>query len=155
MLGFKDPSYMEMLASALTITGYCAMCIARPKARDPGLGGLGLCSRLLSCGCSTSSFSRRRFSSMCRVSWMPLRRSFMGTSVLMDWEGCAPCSKMRPFVGHSFPSRGGTIDPSQLAAWRPSPQSCGGFSTSPLLLARPAPGWIGASWLLRPCSTQD
>jgi hypothetical protein len=82
-VGVVDPSYLEMFADVRTFWGNYAFLIARLKARSLGPGGLGLRSRLLSCGSSTSSFSWRLLSRMCWVSWMSLRRSFMGC-ILMD-----------------------------------------------------------------------
>ena len=53
--------------------GNYAFPISRLKARGPDAGGLRMRSRLLSCGCSTSSCSRRLLSRMHRASRMSSR----------------------------------------------------------------------------------
>lgn len=51
-------SYLEIFVGTLTFVGICALRIACPKARGPGLDGLGLHWCLRSGGYSTSSCSR-------------------------------------------------------------------------------------------------
>lgn len=144
--GFEDPSYLEMLVGAHTFVGKCALLIACPKARDPGPCGLGLRSRLLSHGCSTSC-SRHWLLRICRASWISPRRSFRGTHVFVDWEECAPFSRMRPCAGPSCPLWLVFVDQSQPPSPQLSPLDCEGSDTYPLALAPQARGWTGALWL--------
>lgn len=61
-IGIGGRIVLVMFADVCTFAVKCAFQSARPKARGPGLVGLGLRSRLLlgECDCSTSSCCRRR-----------------------------------------------------------------------------------------------
>jgi hypothetical protein len=144
--------YLETFAGIITFAGNFGLRIVCPKARGPGPGVLGLCSRLLSHGCLTYSCSRCQLLMMCQASCMSSRRSSMGTRVLADWEGCAPYSRMRSCVDRSCSYPWATTDQFRLVAPWLSPLSCEGVDTSPLPLVRQARGWTEASWLSWPCS---
>jgi hypothetical protein len=73
-----------MLVGALTVEGNYTFQILWPKARGPDPGGLGLSACLLSRGRSTSSYSQRLLSRMCRALQMPPMQCFMWMCVGVD-----------------------------------------------------------------------
>jgi hypothetical protein len=68
---------------------------------------------------------------------------------------CPPAPRGGRLWTVAFPCQAGTADRSRSAVERFSPQSCGGFRTSPSPVAHPALVWIGESWLMWTCSTWD
>jgi hypothetical protein len=142
-----EPSYLEMLAGTRTFKGNCAFWISCLKARGPTPSGLGRRARLLLCDYLSSYCSQRLLLRMCRASRMPPMRCFMWTRIGVDWEVCAPCSRMRPCVSRlsmlvCCPDR-----PWLVAPWLSQP-GCGGSDISPLPQARLSRGLIRASWSL-------
>jgi hypothetical protein len=87
------------------------------------------------------------------VSWISPRQFFRGTHNLMDWEGCAPCSRMRSYWRGSCLCQSTPAGQFSFAPLWPSPLGCRSSGTLPLPLVRLALGRIEASWLSRPCST--
>lgn len=121
-----------------------------------GVNGVGkfipfMEKKLRSRSCSTSSCSRRRLLRRYRASRISLIRFFTGIQSCADWEGCAPCSKMRSCACSNYLRRWDSADRPWPAVPQPSPPNCGGFITLPLPPVRQAQGWIEASWVLMPC----
>jgi hypothetical protein len=148
---FEDPSYLEIFANALTSMGNFALRMVCLKAHGLGPGGLGLRLCLCSCGCSTPSCSRRRLLRRCQASWISPIWSFVVTRSLVDWEGHAPCSKMRSCTCLRCSHLWEPANRSRPAILKPSPPGCGGFSTSPLPIVHQARGWTKASCVSPPC----